>query len=106
MVKGETYVPIDKATMGDLLSVNNRYMVAAFGRNHIQNLSYFLQQVGPRKVGQNIRNSLAHWSNMRVNNMSIPYTAKVLWLFTDVLNSVFWYFIENAPKGEKENDQF
>lgn len=90
LVKDEKYVPINKATLGELLTVNNKYMVQLFGENHIKNLSFFLQK-SPSGIGENIRNSLAHWSNIGVQSMSPAFVAMMLWIFTDILNTVFWY---------------
>lgn len=100
LVKDEKYVPINKATLGELLVVNNAYMLDIFGENHIKNLSFFLQRSLPSNVGQNIRNNLAHWANYTVSAMTPLFVAKMLWMFTDILNTVFWYCLKDAVNEE------
>lgn len=96
LAKDERYIPINKATVGELLVGSNVYMVNVFGESHIKNLSFFLQQTPPANVGQNIRNSLAHWANVSTETMTPYYVAKILWLFTDILNTVFWYCLKEV----------
>ncbi len=87
----------------DLLSENNPHMVDVFGKTHIKNLSFFLQQTASTNVGQNIRNRLAHWANISPSLINISFVAKTLWLFTDILNTIFWYFLKDNI-GENENN--
>ena len=87
------YIPIDKATMGQLLTVNNIPLKDVFGEQHIRILSFYFLHDQPNNVGCNIRNSLAHWSNIKKGNLTVSFVARLLFLFTDILNTVFWYFI-------------
>lgn len=103
LAKDERYVPINKATIGELLVVSNIYMADVFGENHIKNLSFFLQRSSQSKVGQNIRNSLAHWASISTETMTPFFVAKLLWIFTDILNTVFWYCLKDVI-GRNEND--
>ena len=95
LVNNERYVPINKATIGELLIASNPYMVDVFEEDHIKNLSFFLQRTGSSNVGQNIRNSLAHWANVSTASMTPFFMAKMLWIFTDILNTVFWYCLKD-----------
>ena len=104
LAKDERYIPINKATIGELLAVGNQYMVDVFGESHIKNLSFFLQRMSPSNVGQNLRNSLAHWANVSTEAMTPFYVAKMLWLFTDILNTVFWYCLKDVIERDKYND--
>ena len=103
--KDETYVPINRATFGELLVPSNAYIVKVFGEHHVRNLSFFLQQISPSNVGQNIRNSLAHWSSITTAQMTPLFVAKMLWLFTDILNTVFWYCLQNVIERDNFHDQ-
>jgi hypothetical protein len=105
LAKGERYIPINKATIGELLVVSNTYMADVFGESHIKNLSFFLQRTAPSNVGQNMRNSLAHWANVSKEAMTPFYVAKMLWIFTDILNTVFWYCLKDVIERSESDDQ-
>lgn len=105
LVKDEMYVPINKATLGELLSTSNIKMVEVFGEIHIKNLSFFLQQVPPSKIGNNIRNSLAHWANISRKELTPMFVSKMLWLFTDILNTLLWYYLKDTINGDEKNDK-
>ena len=105
LAKDEKYVPLNNATIGQLLSVNNSYMVDVFGGSHIRNLSFFLQQTTPASLGQNIRNALAHWANVSTEAMTPFFVAKMLWIFTDILNTVFWYCLKDVIERNESDDQ-
>lgn len=105
LAKDEKYVPLNNVTIGLLLDDNNSYMVDVFGKNHIRNLSFFLQQTKPASIGQNIRNSLAHWANISTEAMTPIFVAKMLWIFTDILNTVFWYCLKDIIERNESDDQ-
>lgn len=105
LAKDEQYIPINKATLGELLVVSNSYLVEIFGEDHVKNLSFFLQRTAPSNVGQNIRNFLAHWVNFSKEEMTPFFVAKILWIFTDILNTVFWYCLKNAIERNKSDDK-
>lgn len=105
LAKEERYIPINKATIGELLVVSNTHMVDIFGENHVKNLSFFLQRTAPSNVGQNIRNTLAHWANVSTEAMTPFFVAKMLWIYTDILNTVFWYCLKNVIERNECDDQ-
>lgn len=105
LAKDERYIPINKATIGELLVVSNTHMVGIFGENHVKNLSFFLQRTAPSNVGQNIRNTLAHWANVSTEAMTPFFVAKMLWIYTDILNTVFWYCLKNVIERNESDDQ-
>ncbi len=102
LVKDDMYIPIKKTTLGELLVTKNTYMVEAFGENHIRHLAFFLQQSAPANVGLNYRNELAHWIDIAPMDMTRSLLAEMLWLFTDVINTVFWNL--TYKKGEKDDE--
>mgnify|MGYP003470544743 CR=1 FL=1 len=56
-------------------------------------LAYFLIRIPETNIGKNYRNRLAHWADgMTPEDMDPALTSGLLWIFTDVLNSVFLYF--------------
>ena len=105
LVKDEKYVPINKATLGELLTTSNKKMVEVFEEIHIKNLSFFLQQVNPSKIGHNIRNSLAHWSNISRKELTPMFVSKTLWLFTDIINTLLWYYLKNTLEEDDKYDK-
>ena len=105
LAKDERYIPINKATIGELLVVSNTHIVDIFGENHVKNLSFFLQRTAPSNVGQNIRNTLAHWVNVSTEEMTPFFVAKMLWIYTDILNTVFWYCLKNVIERNESDDQ-
>ena len=105
LAKDERYIPINKTTFGELLVVSNTHMVDIFGENHVKNLSFFLQRTAPSNVGHNIRNTLAHWANVSTEAMTPFFVAKMLWIFTDILNTVFWYCLKDVIERNESDDQ-
>lgn len=84
-------VPSNKI-LGNLLSTDNEQMTKNFGRAHILLLEYFLIGMPGTKLGKCYRNSLAHWSSgMRPGDMTPKLVSSLMWLFTDILNSVSVY---------------
>lgn len=90
-LKNKIYVPLTSATLGALLSCQNQEMVDVFGKDHLKNIAYFINTVGDKKVGWNIRNSLAHWVGMNATNLNSMLVAQLLYLYTDIVNTMFWY---------------
>lgn len=100
-VKGELYVPVESATLGQLLTANNDKIVEAFGRIHTKHLAFFMSKCGEKKIGKNHRNRLAHWTEMKNSSLTVSLVAELLWLFTDVLNTVFWFYIQQLQNSEE-----
>lgn len=96
LVKDRQYVPSNTATLGNLLDEDNKDILSVFGENHIKNLIFFLMQTRQKHIGHNIRNNLAHWSNLSVNILTPTYVEQLLWLLTDVINTVFWYLLKDV----------
>ena len=105
MAQDEQYVS-ENITLGNLLDSNNRYMTELFGQDHLQSIAYFLIKTPQIKNGRNCRNELAHWaSGMKPKMMTTCFTAKLLWLFTDVVNTVYLYF-EKLRNSKSEHETF
>lgn len=92
MMKSEAYVPLTSSNMGSLLSPNNPVMVSIFGEDHIKNLAFFLNSVGDKRIGANIRNRLAHWAEIQEDDLQSMLVAKLLFLYTDILNTIFLHY--------------
>lgn len=85
-VKGKVYVPVEHATLGQLLTENNAEIANTFDPIHIKHLAFFMLKCGDKKIGHNYRNRLAHWAEMKNSSLTVALVAELLWLFTDVLN--------------------
>ena len=94
LVKNKMYVPVSKATLGKLLDKDNKEMVDLFGLSHIMNLAYFYDHVKPKNIGLGYRNSLAHWADISSSSLTQEFLLELLWLFTDILNTILWSTIE------------
>ena len=101
LARNDIYIPETKIMLGQLLKKENLYINSVFGENHIMSLSFFYLQTPSE---QNYRNKLAHWSDVLSSDMTILMAEKMLWLFTDVLNTIVLYFDRNTDK-ENSNPQ-
>lgn len=62
--------------------------------DHRKGLAYFLSSVRGMKDCRSYRNKLAHWlSVLTPKSMKPDLALRLIWLFTDVLNSVYLYFV-------------
>jgi len=105
MAQDEQYAS-ENITLGNLLDSNNSYMTGLFGHDHLQSTAYFLIKTPQIKNGRNCRNDLAHWaSGMKPKLMTTYFTAKLLWLFTDVVNTVYLYFdkLKNSRRTHEDS---
>lgn len=106
LAKNGVYVPAEM-TFSDLLRVDdndNNYLLKAFGCTYIRCLAYFLSKTPDTRIGRNYRNSLAHWaSGMRPDEMTPGLTSCLLWLFTDVVNSVLLH-LDSLPDGSVQGE--
>ena len=105
LVGGNKYIPIDYIALGQLLNKDNSELKSVFGEIHLKNLAFFFLQVGEKRVGYNYRNSLAHWKNIDKKAVCPQFVLRLLYLFTDIVNTVFWYCYElETPKVHSEEN--
>lgn len=102
MIDGKKYIPIDKVTLGQLLNKDNSELTSIFGEIHINNLAFFLSQVGEKRIGYDYRNSFAHWKDIEPKDVRPQLVLRLLYLFTDILNTVFWHCYEISLKRQQE----
>ena len=77
-------------------------MIKIFGEDHLKNIIYFLNTVGDKKIGWNYRNLLAHWVELKKSNINSMLVAQLLYLYTDIINTVFWYFLSLTAEFRDE----
>ena len=92
LASDKQYIPVEKATLGELFNENNEEMVSVFGIEHIKNISFFLQRNGINGIGYNYRNRLAHWTNIQYKELSPSLVSFLLWILVDVINTAYWHF--------------
>ena len=96
----DQYIAIDKLTIGQTLNPNDQIMKDYFGEKHLRHLAFFLSKDGikERNIGFNYRNSLAHWT-IDANAVTKGLVAQLLWLFVDVLNTIFIHLMKQEFKN-------
>ena len=98
--------PPSDVTLNGLLDANSSqsFLKTAFELDYLQMLAYFLIRIPETNIGKNYRNRLAHWADgMTPENMKPALTSGLLWIFTDVLNSVFLYFESQIDGSAQES---
>ena len=103
--RGKKYFSTDRATLGQLLNETNSYMVNIFGIDHIRNLMFYIGTVGDKQIGKNLRNALAHLTGNIEKQLTIGFVAQIMWIFTDIVNSVFGYYLIDHLEGGISDDQ-
>lgn len=101
--KDQMYIATNSVKLKMLLSENNDEMANIFGKGHLKNLSFFLITIGENRIGWNIRNSLAHWSEIDKHNLNSTMVAKLMYLYTDIVNTLFLYFL-NLNEDDSHNN--
>lgn len=94
----EQYLLSDSLELWSLLDSSNKKnpLISIFGTNHLRHLAYFLCKDGNNQVGYGTRNSLAHLSDDIEEKLSDNLLSQLLWILTDILNTVFWYYASNT----------
>lgn len=101
----DLYVHSENITMGNLLNPKSTSaLIPVFGKNHLHNLMYFFHK-NDHGIGRNYRNNLAHWSKLSANQMTIQFVCQILWLYIDILNTVFWFFIKDDVVDPDSSEQ-
>ena len=100
LINGEKYISIDHIALGQLLNKDNNELKSVFGEIHIKNLAFFFLHVGEKRVGYNYRNSLAHWKSIDKKAICPQLVLRLLYLFTDIINTVFWYCYEKTKPDD------
>ena len=90
-IKNEKIIYIDysKATLGQLLNPEKN-VTSSFSKDQLLTLAFFLVGSGENNdIGYNYRNKLAHLVDVYKNVLSIDVACLLLYLLTDVLNTIF-----------------
>lgn len=107
--RNELYIPVNKATLGELFSSENDLFKAIFGEYQLKHLNYFFcTEKGKENLGYNFRNRLAHWNDISNASLTRKLVSNLFYLLLAIINSLYLYFSINASvlTGEDEqNDQ-
>ena len=93
--KNVVYINPEHTTLSKLLSETDKDLLEIFNINQIKNLRFFLVKSSNSGVGMNYRNSLSHLYNISFEMFNPTFFSQILWLFTDVLNTIFIYVWRN-----------
>lgn len=91
LMKNEKYVSVEKATIRQLLDDNNPTFIEVFGKYQMKHLRYFFCTDGEQEIGMNYRNNIAHWADISCGSLTQLFVARIMFLFTNVINSIFLY---------------
>ena len=100
-----SYISDKYLTLGYVLNEKNKSITDVFGMTHTKNLGYFLFESGDKKIGENIRNRLAHLRDIIPEDVDVIFHSKVLWLFTDIINTIFIFVHDNKCKENKTKEE-
>lgn len=99
LAKNERYVP-RSATLGPVLS--SKELKQFFGDTYLDNITYFLSKTGKgRQIGQDFRNRFVHYNDISDEMLTIHFISQMLYLFVDILNTIYLYCIDLCPNIEK-----
>lgn len=101
LMMDEQYISTDSLGLRGLLNPDNKKnpLVEIFGANHLKHLAFFLSRIGDNRVGYGMRNSLAHLSDDIEDRLGSQLLSQLLWIFTDILNTAFWHYANNAKNA-------
>lgn len=77
---------VNSITLSNLLSDNNDIIVNIVGKHHVKWLRFFLLKTN--KIGDDLRNKMAHLRDINVGDLHIIDLYKALWLLTTTMNSI------------------
>lgn len=95
--KNHIFIDESQVTLGQLLRDDRGTMGNIFGEYHLKHLRYYLSTDTEKKIGLNYRNALDHYT-IDKRRLGIPFVTKMLYFFTDVVNSVFLYVQDAADE--------
>lgn len=90
------YINYSNVTLGALLNpdINNN---GPFSKDQLLTLAFFLINSGENKdIGYNYRNRLAHLFNVYKNSLSLDKVCLLMYLLTDILNTIYVGFLKNG----------
>lgn len=101
-MKNSIYIPLNKSTIGNLLSDGNEAMTRILGKYQIKHLNYYLGQDIDGNVGMSYRNRLAHWAEINENYLTPQLVCQLFYLFTCIINSIILYYNKRNEEAKKE----
>lgn len=101
-MKNSIYIPLNKSTIGNLLSDGNEAMTKILGKYQLKHLNYFFGQDKDGNVGMSYRNRLAHWAEINENYLTPQLVCQLFYLFTCIINSISLYYNKRNEESTKE----
>lgn len=104
-MKESIYIPLNKSTIGNLLSDGNEAMTKILGKYQLKHLNYYLGQDKDGNVGMSYRNRLAHWAEINENYLTPQLVCQLFYLFTCIINSLSLYYNKRNEEATKEQNK-
>lgn len=101
-MKDSIYIPLNKSTIGNLLSDGNEAMTRILGKYQLKHLNYYFGQDKDGNVGMSYRNRLAHWAEINENYLTPQLVCQLFYLFTCIMNSLSLYYNKRNEDANKE----
>ena len=90
--QNEIYIPVNKTTLGYLLSDGVEPFTEIFGEYPLKHLRFLFCTDKDNDVGYNYRNKLAHWNNINKRYLNIELVEILFYLLTTIIDSLYVYF--------------
>ena len=97
--RDDPYVDFSTLSLEKLL--NEGIIKHIMGENMCKNLGYFLLK--KEKIGMDMRNNLCHWKD-RPEEVNIEMVSDLLYLYTQVVNSIFFFILTNDTHRNDDNN--
>ena len=101
-MKDSIYIPLNKSTIGNLLSDGNESMTKILGKYQLKHLNYYLGQDKEGNIGMSYRNRLAHWAEINENYLTPQLVCQLFYLFTCIINSITLYYNKRSEDTNEE----
>ena len=98
-MKDSIYIPLNKSTIGNLLSDGNEAMTKILGKYQLKHLNYYLGQDKDGNVGMSYRNRLAHWAEINENYLTQQLVCQLFYLFTCIINPISLYYNKRSKEA-------
>ena len=103
-MKNSIYIPLNKSTIGNLLSDSNEVMKKILGKYQLKHLNYYLGQDKDGNVGMSYRNRLAHWAEINESYLTPQLVCQLFYLFTCIINSLCLYYNKRNKNLGKDKE--
>ncbi|PAB61343.1 DUF4209 domain-containing protein [Anaeromicrobium sediminis] len=101
-LKDDGFFLTSSTTLGSMLGKNDNVdskMEKIIGTDHIKWIRYYFLSDGD-SIGENLRNRIAHFKDIRIGDIQTPQLIKIVWLVVSTINSI----LINIMNNDIDND--